>query len=60
MREVPALPLFVEIITTPLEPLAPYIAVALASFNISIDSISAGLIEAKPFSGEPATAPPFS
>jgi hypothetical protein len=36
----PFLPLLVVIITTPLAPLEPYIAVADASFNISIDSTS--------------------
>ena len=38
----PILPLLVVIITTPLAPLFPYIAVAEASFNTSIDSIELG------------------
>ena len=40
--DLPILPLFVVIITTPLPALAPYIAAAPASFNISIDSMSFG------------------
>ncbi|MNL34364.1 hypothetical protein D3C87_1563330 [compost metagenome] len=38
------MPLLVVINTTPLAPLLPYIAVASASFSISIDSMSEGLM----------------
>jgi hypothetical protein len=47
-------PDFVVIIITPLAPLEPYIAVADASFNTSIDSISFGF---KNEIGETATLP---
>ena len=42
--DLPALPFLVVTSTTPLDALAPYIAAEDASFNISIDSISSGLI----------------
>src|SRR5210317_100276 len=51
------LPLFVVISTTPLDPREPYIPVAAASFNISTDSISFGLIVAKGFVLKPPRFP---
>ena len=48
---MPCLPFFVVIIMTPLAPREPYMAVADASFNILMDSISPGLIFASGLTG---------
>ena len=50
----PVLPLFVVINTTPFAPREPYIAVADASFKISIPAMSVGLIK---LSGLPPSLP---
>src|SRR5690606_6748589 len=47
--------LFVVIIITPLAPLEPYIAVDEASFNTSIDAISAGATSEMEGTGNPST-----
>ncbi len=57
MSVLPACPRFVVTIITPFAPRVPYMAVAEASFKISIDSISEGFILSSGLSDGPVTAP---
>ena len=56
--EIPVVPLLVVIRITPFAPLAPYMAVAEASFKTSIVSMSSGLMKFNGLDSEPVPAKP--